>query len=366
MLYGIPLGKWRIRIISSGSGNKMKIGIITFHWAANYGAVLQGYALQEKLTKKGNKVSIINYYPKRFKKNYLNALLTKHIRQIPARIREIEKEKNIAPFRKRYLNMTKYYSSSEKLKNAEFLFDAYICGSDQIWNESFTLKGERKKTFSYFLDFAPKEKIIASYAASFGVTKYNQTLKPYIKKELKRFDFISVREKSGAEIVEDLGLEKPYIVPDPTLLLEKKDYEKFVTKNMSDAYIYKYMLHGQKCDVYSIIEDNNLKVVEAQNESVEEWLSNIYYSELVITNSFHGVVFSIMFQRPFIAVLIEGSGMNDRIVTLLKKSGLENRIWRKGTTIESEPIDWQTVSKNMEEYRLFGEQYLDMIINYKK
>ena len=130
----------------------MNIGIITFHWATNYGAVLQAYALQEKLSQEGHKASFINYYPARYKKNYFNDVLTRHIKQIPKRLREIKKERKIALFREKYLNATKYYSTSAKLKKANFLYDAYICGSDQIWNESFTSKGERKKTFSYFLD----------------------------------------------------------------------------------------------------------------------------------------------------------------------------------------------------------------------
>lgn len=348
----------------------MKIGIITFHWAVNYGAILQTYALSEYLDRMGAETQVINYYPKRYKKNLINALKTRHLSLIPKRIKELSKEKNIADFRKKKLKMTQYYSTNKQLINADFDFDCYICGSDQIWNESFLCGGERKKTYSYFLNFAPNDKIIASYAASFGVMRYNESLKNDLKKYLKRFDFISVRENSGLDILHDIGINNACVVPDPTLLLSKEDYKKFITDNDKNyKYAFVYMLHGKFDDASDVIEfarRSGQNIVVSTDEGIEEWLSNIYYSEHVITNSFHGIVFSIIFQRPFTAVLIEGSGMNDRIITLLEKLGLNNRIYRKNMQITEQTDDMNQINYKLKKYRDSGKQYINQILKYHK
>lgn len=347
----------------------MNVGIMTFHWAANYGAVLQAYALSEYLTQRGNDVKVIDYYPRRFKKNLVNAFATRHISAIAERVREISKEKNIAPFRKKYLKLTRYFKSNKELSEGKLEFDCCICGSDQIWNESFLCSGERKKTYSYFLNFAPDDKIIASYAASFGVAKYRDELKSDIKKYLNRFDFISVRENTGLDILKDIGINIGCVVPDPTLLLKKNDYEKFLIESRKEKYDFVYMLHGKDDDANDLIKYENNKGVDTVacgNISIEEWLSDIYYANHIITNSFHGTVFSIIFERPFTAILIEGSGMNDRIITLLDKLELSDRIYTGDTGITEKPIDWENTKKRLNEYRSIGYDYIDKILNYKK
>ncbi len=348
----------------------MKIGIITFHWATNYGAVLQAYALSKYLTNIGAEARIINYYPKRYKKNIINAFKTRHISSIPGRIKEISKEKQIASFRERQLNMTQYYSTNRQLLNSDFKFDCYMCGSDQIWNESFLMGGERKKTYSYFLNFAPDDKTIASYAASFGTMQYNEHLKTDLKKYLSRFDFISVRENSGINILHDVGIDNACVVPDPTMLLTKEAYEKFVIGNSRNyKYNFVYMLHGKLNDISDIIDYLHQKGESTEisaNEGIEEWLSNIYYAEHIITNSFHGIVFSIIFQRPFTAVLIDGSGMNDRIITLLDKFELSDRIYRNNKEISEKAIDWKQTEYKLKEYRDVGIKYISEILKYHK
>ncbi len=347
----------------------MNIGIITFHWAANYGAVLQAYALSEYLTQSGNTAEIINYYPKRYKKNILNAFATRHISAIAKRVKEISKERKIEPFRKKYLKLTKYFKSNKELLKAKQNFDCYVCGSDQIWNESFLCFGERKKTYSYFLNFAPDDKIIASYAASFGTAEYKEELKPDIKKYLSRFDFISVRENTGLDILNGIGINTGCVVPDPTLLLKKSDYEKLLLKNKKGKYDFVYMLHGKDSDANDLIKcenDKGINTVLCGNIGIEEWLTDIYYANHVITNSFHGTVFSIIFEKPFTAILIEGSGMNDRIITLLGKLGLQDRIYTGDTSITEKTIDWENTAEKLNEYRSIGYDYINKILNYKK
>lgn len=344
----------------------MKVGIITFHWATNYGAVLQSYALCRYLSELGNDVRIIDYYPSKYKKSFVNAFLTKHLHLIPGRLKEISKEKQIESFRSAHLNRTQYFSSGKKLKN--FDFDCYICGSDQIWNESFLQYGECGMASSYFLDFAPADKIIASYAASFGTVRYSERLKPHIKKCLDRFDFISVRENTAVNILIDIGIEACRVVPDPTLLLDKSDYEKLLLSNgKENKYNFVYMLHRRLSDAENVMKalDENENIV-CDNIGIEEWLTNIYYAEHVITNSFHGVVFSIIFEKPFTALLIDGSGMNDRLLTLLEKLDLTDRISTDKKTAVTSPIDYKSVKEKLKSFRQTGYDYLNEIINYEK
>ena len=127
----------------------MKVGTITFHWVNNYGAVLQAYALQQYLLSKGFDTQIIDYRPRLvILRQYFLALKS---REFPF----FKQEKQLKNFRKKYLNLTKKsYPTNNSLKKEHFLFNAIIAGSDQIWNESFTLRAEGKPTLSYFLNFA--------------------------------------------------------------------------------------------------------------------------------------------------------------------------------------------------------------------
>ncbi len=347
----------------------MKIAIITFHWATNYGAVLQSFALQNYLSKQGHDVEIIDYYPDKYKKTVLNALKAKHPVVIFNRIKEIRKEKAIAGFRNNTLKMTEHFNSSEKLNILSENYDCFICGSDQIWNPSFTRFGEGKATFSYYLDFAPDNKILASYAASFGVTSYPEDLIDLITEKFKRFDFISVREKTGLDIVKKCGRDNVSLVPDPTLLLSEEDYLPFVSQDAREKpYAFSYMLHGMKMpkELSQYISDKKLCVVSPSNYTIEQWLTAINGAETVITNSFHGIVFSVLFKKKFIALTIDGSGMNDRIFTLLERLGLSDRIYKGKTADFDSKIDWQSVYEKLEELRKEGYSYLDKVINYEK
>ena len=106
--------------------------------------------------------------------------------------------------------------------------------------------------------------------------------------------------------------------------------------------------------------------MNSDNLGVETWLGRIHNSEVVITNSFHGMVFSILFEKPFAAILIKNSGMNDRIITLLSALGLENRIFDGDLKILNEKIDWESVRVKLDSYRKIGYDYLSKILNHKK
>ncbi len=347
----------------------MKIGIMTFHWATNYGAVLQAYALQQTLNEMGHEAVLIDYYPPKFKKTILNILKIKRVYLIPRSLKSRKKEKNIAPFRAKYLKRTMYYPSSQELRESATYFDCYICGSDQIWNQSFVRSSEQEKNFAYFLDFVPKDKIIASYAASFGANTYPEDLQSDLKEVLLRFDEISVREQSGVEIIKRLGIDKAQLVPDPTLLRSAEHYEALLCEGPKDKYVCSYMLHGKQKDALPVLNalfEMGLKHRACSDNGVEQWLTEIHSAAFVVTNSFHGTVFSILFHKPFAAVLIDGSGMNDRITTLLKTLGLEDRIYQGDQTMLSAQIDWTSVDEKMDVYRQCGYAFLENVLNIEK
>ena len=347
----------------------MRIGIMTFHWATNYGAVLQAYALQETLNSMGHEAVLIDYYPPKFKKTLLNCLRNKRVYLIPRSIRNVKKEKKIEPFREKYLKRTAYYASSKQLRKLEMNFDCYICGSDQVWNQSFVRSSEQKKNFVYFLDFVPDDKIIASYAASFGASSYPEDLQEELKAVLLRFNAISVREQSGVEIIQRLKIDNVQLVPDPTLLLAPERYEALLEEENKGKYVFSYMLHGKQADAEELLNvlgkrQNEIRV--CGNEGVEQWLKKIHDASFVVTNSFHGTVFSILFHRPFAAVLIKGSGMNDRIITLLKALGLEARIYQGDAAMLDADIDWAYVDAQLKEYTQGGNSYLENVLSLKK
>lgn len=344
----------------------MKIGIITFHWGTNYGAVLQAFALQKYLTDIGNTVEIIDYYPVFFRKNVRKCIHPKHPFRTLREMRELIKEKKLECFRKKFLNRTPYFSSNNELRSADFNYDCFISGSDQIWNMSFIKFGEQRKTFSYFLDFVPNDRLIVSYAASFGTCECEEDLKDEISTCLKRYDFVSVRETSGLKIVKELGIKEAVIVPDPTLLLQRVDYERLFKQtksNKKSALVY--MLHDKMSTALPVINAVSKKkysIKRIKQDSIKSWLYKIYNSDLVITNSFHGIVFSIIFHVPFVAMLIEGSGMNDRIHTLLGELGLNDRIFNGDMSIIEKEINWKNVDEKLNDYRIKGQEYLNLII----
>ena len=167
----------------------MKIGTITFHWATNYGAVLQAYALQQHLKLNNYETEIINYIPLRVK-------LIQNIKRIKNQeIHEFIKEIKLKRFIKQSLTLSrKTYYTNSCLKKKCHKYDVYICGSDQVWNESFALFAEGRPTLSYYLNFVKNDKQRISYATSFGTDKLSSKVANLVKPELEKFKSISVRE----------------------------------------------------------------------------------------------------------------------------------------------------------------------------
>ncbi len=342
----------------------MKIGIITFHWATNYGAVLQCYALQETLKMMGHEVYVINYKPKKYDNTLWNFLRFRKFMSLSKYFKDINKERLIESFRKKYLNVTNRYYSLKELQVEYMDFDVIISGSDQVLNASFLIGGESRGSTAYFLDFGKESVLRICYAVSFGTTKYPTNLVAKIKPLVNRFTFISTREKTGLEIFEELGRKDVFVVPDPTLLLNSVIYKKLIRGNTHSKKCFVYLLHNR----YNILKDKlSSTSIVSSSESIEDWLRNISEAEWVVTNSFHGTVFCILFHVPFYVVLptLENKGMNDRFYTLLSILNLTDRMCLESNFKYSNTadIDWDIVDGKLEKYREIGLSFLQQSLN---
>lgn len=342
----------------------MKIGILTFHWATNYGAVLQAYALQKHLVQAGHDVYVIDYKPRKYDFSWSNVLKHPgnllHLRRYICRLR---KEKKLDGFRRRYLHLTEHYCSHQELKAAAVGYDVLISGSDQVLNPYFTMHGEGGPTSVYYLDFPDSGSLKLGYALSFGCLSYPEDALGTARRYIKNFDKVSVREDSAVGIAEQLHYPgSARVVPDPTVLTGKSLFDGI---GISDAgsgkpYVCVYML--RRSLPYDIADAVYIDEVH-QSYSMEEWLSLIRDSQILVTNSYHGMIVAILFHVPFI-IEIEGggdAGMNDRFTTLLRRIDMLSRI-DDGSNfqqlLEEINIDWDTIDQKLNEYRLKGEDFL--------
>lgn len=348
----------------------MKIATLTFHWSENYGAVLQAYALQRHLQLEGYETEIINYIPLRVR--FIQICLKLKSKNI----NEFVKLNKFNKFRKKNLVLSKSIFYTNRMLHKKCInYDSYICGSDQIWNESFllTAEGKRKSTLSYYLDFVPEDKKRIAYAVSFGTEKLRTEIKLLVEPEIKKFQAISVREETGQKIMQEFSINAPLVV-DPTLLLDKKEYDRIIEfpDNKNKYALFAYILHDKQKLAHQIkiyiynqyFKNQGEKYYDSEPIGIGEWLYNIKNTRFVLTNSFHGVVFSLIFNTPFIAIPVENSKMNDRIYTLLKTVNLTDRIVENfdkkqiNKLIQKSDINWIYVNKTIQKDRNKSIEYL--------
>lgn len=348
----------------------MHIGILTFHWATNYGAVIQCYALQTALERLGHRVEIINYQPSGQRYGLYYFLRFRRFLDVEKYSNDLRKEQNLSAFRKKHLKLTSDFRRQNDLPK-RLTFDCVISGSDQVLNPSFFSSGEFGGATVYYLAQWPENTRRVMYAVSFGTTKYPEKLVRKAVPLMEKVDRISVREQSGRQIVCEMQRNDAVVVPDPTLLLESSDYERLVSRSTvpDGEYIFAYMLR-KKDSWYRenrIASHTGLPVAFLTTEGIEEWLSHIRYAEVVVTNSFHCAVFSILFHKPF-CILVEQTGnvgMNDRFYTLLSKCGLLHTLHAEGdihsVRIDPDGFDWDYVDRQLESLRAEGIDFLKSI-----
>ena len=316
----------------------MRIGIITMI-SDNYGNRLQNYALQEVLKYLGNSVETLNNPWEKEYKPFLGFIcfyLKKIAFTITKRPQRFKRKLGFVDFNRKYIHFSKFWLNKEKDKiKANKYYDLFICGSDQIWNsEAKEIDGK------YFANFADPLKR-TSYAASFGLNKIMEERKDEFKQYLLGMNYISVREQSAVRIVEDLILQIPDYHIDPTLLLTSNEWNKLANMYTSSKkkYIFCYFLGKPTENLYSRLQDyaenNGLDIASIWNiengthNYVEpsEFLSLIKNAEFVLTDSFHGTAFSIIYHKPFFTFSRNGvrTSMDTRVVSLLDLLKLTDR-----------------------------------------
>lgn len=353
----------------------MKIGILTFHWATNYGAILQSYALQRTLTDMGHDVEIINYKPKNYDLGFGSFFHNKRIRVFTKHLKECIKERALSKFREANLRVSRRLYTVKEVEAIANNYDIIISGSDQVMNPSFLCWGEKKHASSaYFLGFNYSGKRV-TYAVSFGCTTYPDYASEEARRHLAKFDTISVREQSGVEIVKSLGREDAIVVPDPTALLDSATYHTIAnqsTKSLPAEYGYLFFIRNieERIPQLRNILHNNIVVNSSPIDySMGSWLKSIANAQYVVTDSFHAMMMAIKFRKPFAVVTnLKGNvEMNDRFYSLLGRLGLSDRIVYKEDIatlpeIVERPIDWSKIEALMAEYSEIGREYLRTVI----
>ena len=348
----------------------MNIGIITYHYSFNFGAMIQAYALRstiQEMIEDSDTVEIINYIPPTFSNKGESLTDSSFEKQKQDRIRFLSEKCGIKDEAVTDINDIKEY-------------DIYITGSDQVWNPNLPVF---EKTSEYFLDFVKNGKIRASYAASIGETITDSFSTDLFEKYIPLFDYLSVREQSYCKFIEKFSKQKCYAVLDPTFLLRPEHYRRIMPikeKKRTYTLCVSYAMKARRklydiVNRYTIVHRQNVVNMEQQIKtyffmnpeesifysSIEEILWYIDNAEMIVTDSFHFVVFSIIFHKPFYVML---TGKTSRLVDLLQYLGLEDRILPDMIEISKmdKEIDYAEVDKKIAEKRDVSIEYLRKVL----
>lgn len=358
----------------------MKVGIVTITELDNFGNRLQNYALQRVLQELGHRVETIpNLITYAKRKNPLNKAFRKiygiikwMILKNRDMLSDLEKQERFEIFDSEHFSFSSKYSTidyiSEDLDND---FEVFVAGSDQIWNSNFTFNFEFN-----FLRFAQPYKRV-SYAASFGTDHVRTEYVDLFSQYLSEMAYISVREIAGKRIVENLTNKTATVVLDPTMLLDVSQWSEMERKpgwSVEKDYILTYYL-GDTRDrktifdqIYNEIENyRSYQVIDVFNPNLpeqyattpDEFLWLIHHAALVVTDSFHGTVFSILFGTPFCsAARIDcGVSMQSRFNSLFELLGIERE------NLVTDVKKQASVYSKLEEYRKISMAYLEDALN---
>ncbi len=347
------------------------IGIVTQPLGYNYGGILQNYALQRTLENIGfNSITLdvgyryanVRFFFSKIETQILNCFgINRPYPPKPFKNKSIPSKTGIFIFNK--IKTTKPYNrySSSILK--KYKINVVIVGSDQVWRPIYNESIE-----NMFLDFVGNEYVKIAYAASFGTDEweYGKDDTDRCRALIKSFAGVSVRERSGIKLVKErLKYESVEFVLDPTMLLNKEHYLSLcnIVPQKENKYICLYILdvtdktkeiakrlsEQMRMPIRQIYAHGSMKL------TVEEWLSCIRDASFVITDSFHGMVFSIIFNREFIVIPNDNRG-NSRFLSLLEILGLNSRVYDPLT--KEMPIDWTLVNKRLEHYKIVSLSFL--------
>lgn len=375
----------------------MKICILTQPLGHNYGGLLQAYALQVVLKRMGHEVWTEDRRDNRLQ---ISLKLKKAIRQVLSilfsrvsdRFRKVyyptQKERNIIQqhtdsFIRQYLTITEPIFSADKKQLLHYGFEAYVVGSDQVWRPMYS-----PCLTNYFLDFTKNDTVKRiAYAASFGTDEWEYTKRQteICSRLVQRFDAVSVREESGVGLCEKYLHVNASHVLDPTLLLDMDDYMHLIDNEQmrldGPGGVYTYILdaNSEKTKIINSVSRNldlaPFTVMPQKNfyqagpelidrcvyAPVSMWLQGFKDAKFVVTDSFHGTVFSIMFNKPFIVIANKSRGLS-RFTSLLKMVGLENRLLFSASELTDEliksTIDFSAVKASIASERIQSIEFL--------
>ena len=348
----------------------------------NYGSLFQYYALQQYLNKFGVEAYWIRYmFPIR---SMVYDFLIKcfvelrHGFRVSNIFSHVKVQADFKSFmhRKCRISAVKYRSIEQLYKfppNADF----YVAGSDQVWGGCLEPN---------YLTFVPKDKLKIAYAASFGKSELSYEHLKHITNWVKNFDAVSVREKSGISICDSMGVNAIQLL-DPTLLLDDVDYiSDNVQKIEKKKYVFCYFINENNLNnlhfnhIWEFCRENGMKLkitgIEGPETviplkflcrcSPDSWLNHYKYADYIVTNTFHGTVFCIIFKKQFCVLLQEGGAakQNERLLSILEIFGLQDRILKHNQSIKDvmeREIDWQYVESVKNEWRVKSDEFWNKI-----
>lgn len=373
----------------------MNVGILTFHFSDNYGAALQAYALRRWLTEQGHRASFIDYRPAHIEHGGRFSLPTS-----PARLKANLKvaylalssfvhrhfghrgqRENFVRFRQRFLDIPGHDTPTDNGASlaAAQAFDLIVAGSDQIWSPSQHFGFDP----NYFLAFAaPFRARKIAYAASFGRDQVSSSEAAQLPQLLHHFDAISVREASGVALVERATGQRPANVPDPTLLHSSYTELTAHAPAVHDGpYVFCYALRSPdniRATAQCVARQLGCPILSPHNPHRRwaeigrtvypdpgEWVALVQRARFVVTNSFHGTVFALLFRKPFVVAGLTGdkAAANARALHLLRAVGLEHRFSaafsaRNVEALLASEIDWAEVENRLADLRHSGRAFL--------
>jgi len=362
----------------------LKIKTITCHNVYNYGASLQEYALLQYLKSLGYQAETINYNPD-YLSNHFNFLAVSNSRfdsnflfrsiylllKLPGRLLSLRRKYNFDKFSDKYISSTKKsFTSNQALKDNIPEADVYICGSDQIWNSFF----QNGKDPAFYLDFVPDDKLKISYAASFAIETIEDNIKSFVSEKVKRLDFVSVRESSGVEILKDLGFTSIKHVLDPVFLLDRKSWEEIASQEkVEKPYILVYDMDSNpsiKDFVLKMATKNNWEIItisnrisyadkNLSNKGPDVFLSLIKNASFVVSNSFHAVAYSLIFEKKFV-VFNRAEQINTRMNDIVNMLNIKETILPYNTTQDEYEyiIDYDKVRPILKNHIKKSKQFL--------
>lgn len=364
----------------------MRVGIITLLTEDNFGSALQAYALLEYLKRLGYDAYLINrinkpyLFDRRTLLNLLKRSVSKYmLRKVPRVLPDCMSRSvtcNIHAFIEKYINpkTIPIVCEGDLNKLRRYGFDAYVVGSDQVWRSKFNFSS--LSFFNYFLDFAESESSIKiSYASSFGVDcwEYDEIQTQKMRYYLSQFKAISVRETSGVDLCREFLSVDAVPLIDPALLLDVSVYRDFIQRKKvksSEGELYMMILDDsidkQRC-VSTLASQYGYHSFSRYREGktgryleVEEWLKGFEDAQFVFTDSFHGCVFSILFNKPFCVYMNPERG-KARMISLLEKFGLMDRLVTSYLDIKKSlfaEIDWEGINHILEIERKKSKEYI--------